>query len=200
MSGLILPYRGVSPKIAEQAFIAETAVIIGDVEIGAGASVWYGCVLRGDVNRIRVGRNTNIQDSTVIHCNHDRGGDYRVTGGGEPTRIGDNVVVGHMALLHACRVGDGAFIGMRAAVLDRAVVEDGAMVAAGAVVTPGKVVKSGQVWAGIPARHMRDMTARDIAEASYIVEHYGELAGEYLNHQAAGARADLRAGPQTNIR
>ena len=92
MPGHILPFRGVIPTIAADAFIAETAVIIGDVEIGAGASVWYGCVLRGDVNSIRIGPDTNLQDGTIIHCNHDRDGGYRETGGGEPTRIGAGVV------------------------------------------------------------------------------------------------------------
>ena len=132
MTGLILPYRGISPTIAEDAFIAETAVVIGDVVIGPGASIWYGCVLRGDVNKIRIGCNTNLQDGTIVHCNDPREGDYREIGGGEPTHIGNDVVVGHMALIHACTVEDGAFIGMRAVILDRAVVESGAMVAAGA--------------------------------------------------------------------
>ena len=179
MSGLILPHRGITPKIADDAFIAETAVIIGDVEIGAGSSVWYGCVLRGDTNKIRIGRNTNLQDGTIVHCNHDRAGDYRETGGGEPALIGDNVVVGHMALIHACTVGDGAFIGMRSLVLDLAVVEPGAMVAAGAVVTPNKVVKSGQLWAGLPARFVRELSDEDVAEAAYIAAHYGKLGAAY---------------------
>ncbi len=180
MAGLILPHRGLRPKIAEDVFIAETAVVIGDVEIGAGSSIWYGCVLRGDVNRIRVGRNTNLQDGTIVHCNNDRNGDYRETGGGEPTYIGDGVVVGHMALIHACTVGDGAFIGMRSVILDRAVVEPRAMVAAGAVVTPGKTVPSGQIWAGMPARYWRDMSAAEIAEAAWIAVHYRELGGSYM--------------------
>lgn len=186
MPGLVLPYRGITPKIADDVFIAETAVVIGDVEIGAGSSIWYGCVVRGDVNKVRIGRNTNIQDGTIIHCNSDRSGDYRETGGGEPTHIGDDVVVGHMALLHACTVGDGAFIGMRALVLDRAVVERGAMVAAGAMVTPDKVVQAGQLWGGAPARYMRDLGEPDRADAAYIIEHYKELAADYRFRLAGG--------------
>jgi len=186
MPALILPYRGIAPRIAADAFIAETAVVIGDVEIGAGASVWYGCVLRGDVNSIRVGAGTNLQDGTIVHCNHDRNGDYRQTGGGEPTRIGAGVVVGHMALLHACTVGDGAFIGMRAAVLDRATVADGGMVAAGAVVTPGKTVAGSEVWAGTPAKFMRAMSEGERAQVPYLVDHYKELAKA---HGALGAEA-----------
>ena len=158
MAGLILPHRGLHPKIAEDVFIAETAVVIGDVEIGAGSSIWYGCVLRGDVNRIRVGGNTHLQDGTIVH---------------------------------ACTVGDGAFIGMRSVILDRAVVEPRAMVAAGAVVTPGKTVPSGQIWAGLPARYWRDMSAAEIAEAAWIAEHYRELGASYLT-----PRTRALAGPE----
>ncbi len=185
MSGIIRPFRGLMPKIAPDAFIAETAVIIGDVEIGPGASIWYGCILRGDVNRIRIGRDTNIQDGTIIHCNHDPEGDYRETGGGEPTFIGDNVTVGHLALLHACTVEDGGFIGMRAAVLDRAVVESGAMVAAGALVSPGKRVPTGELWAGNPARYLRDVRDRERGYMSHIPDHYRELAEVYRGSKAA---------------
>ena len=188
MPGHILPFRGIAPRIAADAFIAETAVVIGDVEIGAGASVWYGCVLRGDVNSIRIGPDTNLQDGTIIHCNHDRDGDYRQTGGGEPTRIGAGVVVGHMALLHACTVGDGAFIGMRSAVLDRATVEGGGMVAAGALVTPGKVVAAGEVWAGTPAKFMRAMREEERAQVPYLVAHYKDLA------KAHGAKLSREPG------
>lgn len=188
MSGMILPFRGIVPTIASDVFIAETAVVIGDVEIGAGTSIWYGCVVRGDVNKIRIGRNTNIQDGSVIHCNHDRKGDYRETGGGEPAIIGDNVVVGHMALLHACTVGDGAFIGMRALVMDRAVVEPEAMVAAGATVTPGKIVPRGELWAGTPARRVRDLSKSDLEHAPYIAKHYKGLAAEYLVRQRGGGK------------
>jgi len=184
MAGLILPHRGVSPKIAEDVFIAETAVVIGDVEIGAGSSIWYGCVLRGDVNRIRVGRNTNLQDGTIVHCNNDRNGDYRETGGGEPTHIGDDVVVGHMVLNHACTVGDGAFLGLRSVIPDRAVVEPRAMVAAGAVVTPGKPVPSGQLWVGLPPPYCRVLGESEIAEATWFADHYRKLGANYLEAQA----------------
>ncbi len=180
MTGIILPFRGVAPKVAPDAFIAETAVLIGDVEIGPGASVWYGCVLRGDGNRIRVGRGTNIQDGTVVHVNHDPAGDYRETGGGMPTHIGDGVVVGHMALIHACTLEDGSFVGMRAVVMDQAVVESRAMVAAGALVAPGKRVASGQLWIGSPARPARDLTKEELDLIPYIAGIYRELGAEYL--------------------
>ena len=174
MAGIILPFNGVHPRIHPDAFIAENAVVIGDVEIAPGASIWYGCVLRGDINWIKIGRDTNIQDGTVIHVNHDRVGD-----GGMPTAIGDEVTVGHMALLHACTVEDRAFIGMRATVMDGAVVETGAMVAGGALVTPRKRVKAGELWAGSPARRLREMSEADSAEGPYIAKHYRELGAAH---------------------
>ena len=180
MTGIILPFRGMTPKIADDAFVAETAVLIGDVEIGAGASVWYGCVLRGDGNKIRVGRNTNIQDGTVVHVNHDPAGDYRETGGGMPTHIGDDVTIGHLALIHACTLEDESFVGMRAVVMDLAVVESRAMLAAGALLTPGKRVPSGQLWAGSPARYVRDLKPGELEEMAYLTRHYVTLGAAYL--------------------
>lgn len=187
MAGTILPFNGIWPKIAEDAFIAETAVIIGDVEIGAGASVWYGCVVRGDMNRIRIGARTNIQDGSVIHVNHDPAGDYRQTGGGMPAIIGDDVTVGHMALLHACTLESGAFVGMRGVVMDEAVVEGGAMVAAGALVTPRKRVSAGELWGGSPARRMRELTREERDHMSYTARHYRDLAALHREACAAGS-------------
>lgn len=180
MSGLIRAHHGVTPKIHPDAWIAETAVIIGDVEIGAGSSVWYGCVIRADVNRIRIGENTNVQDGTIIHCNHDRsGGDYRETGGGMPTLIGDNITIGHMALLHACILESGSFIGMGAIVMDLAVVETGGMVAAGALITPGKRVGRGELWAGRPAKRIRPVSDEEKAFFPYSADGYARLARSY---------------------
>lgn len=185
MSGHILPYRGLWPKIHPDAYIADTATVIGDVEIGAGSSIWFGCILRGDVNRIRIGAGTNLQDGTIVHGNHDRAGDYRETGGGMPTVIGDNVVVGHQAMLHACTLEDGAFVGMAAVVMDQAVVEPQGMVAAGALVTPRKTVPSRQVWSGRPARFMRALTEAEAADIVYQAGHYRKLARNYLAERAA---------------
>jgi carbonic anhydrase/acetyltransferase-like protein (isoleucine patch superfamily) len=175
MGAIIKPFRGLHPKIHETAFVAEGAVIIGDVEIGPESSIWYGCIVRGDVNRIRIGARTNIQDGTVIHCNHDPKGDYRETGGGMPTVIGDDITVGHMALLHACRLEDGAFVGMRAVVMDEAVVRSGGMLAAGALLTPRKVVESGTLWAGSPARYARDLSEEEKAFFPYSAGNYARL-------------------------
>jgi carbonic anhydrase/acetyltransferase-like protein (isoleucine patch superfamily) len=174
MPALIIPHGGITPRIAADAFIAETAVIIGDVEIGSGASIWYGCVLRGDANSIRVGARTNIQDGTVIHVNSEREG-----GGATKTVIGDDVTVGHMALIHACTLEDKSFVGMMACVMDGVIVESGAMVAAGALVTPGKRVLRGEVWAGSPAKLMRPVSEKEATYLAHAAEHYVELAQSY---------------------
>lgn len=174
MPALIKPFDGITPRIAPDAFIAETAVVIGDVEIGAGSSIWYGCVLRGDANSIKIGARTNIQDGTVIHVNHEREG-----AAGTRTTIGSDITVGHMALLHACTLEDGSFVGMNACVMDGVVVEGGAMVAAGALVTPGKRVKKGELWAGSPAKLMRPLTEKEIVYFTYSVQHYADLAASY---------------------
>jgi carbonic anhydrase/acetyltransferase-like protein (isoleucine patch superfamily) len=174
MPGLIRTHHGVTPTIAPGAFVAETAVVIGDVVIGEEASVWYGCVLRGDGNSIRVGARTNIQDGTVVHINHEWEG-----AAGTKTTIGADITIGHMALIHACTLEDGCFVGMKACVMDGAVVESGAMVAAGALVTPGKRVKRGELWAGSPARLMRTLTEKELKYFSYTAQHYCELAASY---------------------
>jgi len=174
MSAVILPYQGVLPRIAADAFIASTAVIIGAVEIGSEASIWFGCVLRGDSNSISVGARTNIQDGTIIHVNHEREG-----AAGTKTVIGSDVTVGHMALLHACTVEDGAFIGMKACLMDGVVVESGGMVAAGALVTPGKRIRKGELWAGSPAKLMRPLSDKEMAYFAYSAKHYCDVAASY---------------------
>lgn len=159
------------PKIHSAAFIAPGAVVIGDVEIGAETNVWFGCVIRGDVNTIRIGARTNIQDGTVVHVTRKTG----------PTVIGSGITIGHSALLHACTLEDNCFVGMRATVMDGAVVESGAMLAAGALVTPGKRIPTGQLWAGSPAKYFRAMTEEEKAYISISAKHYVELAKEYHN-------------------
>lgn len=166
---IILPYKGKLPKIAEDAFVAPNAVIIGDVEIASKANIWFGCVVRGDVHHIRIGEGTNIQDGTVIHVNRNNG----------PTIIGKYVTVGHQALLHACHLNDYSFIGMGAKVIDYAVVESHAMVAAGALISPKKIVKSHQLWAGVPAKFFRDMTQAEIDYIQISADNYIKLAGEH---------------------
>jgi len=174
MTAIIREFNGVSPKIHESAFIAENAAIIGNVEIGSKSSIWYGVVIRGDMNYIRIGDNSNIQDGTVIHV--DSEGEHW---NGLPTLIGDNVTVGHRAMLHACTLEDNSFVGMSATVLDGAVVESGAMVAAAALVTPGKRVLKGQLWGGTPARYMRDLRQDEKDYFDLVTLHYIEVMDKY---------------------
>ncbi|WP_308220076.1 gamma carbonic anhydrase family protein [Nisaea acidiphila] len=170
MPALIRTLRGHTPIVDEPAFLAETAALIGDVTVGAESSIWYGAVLRGDDNPITVGRRSNIQDGTIVH----------VSSTGQGTVIGDEVSIGHAAIIHACTLEDRSFVGMGATVMDGAVVESGAMVAAGALVAPGKIVRAGQVWMGNPGRHTRDLTEDEKKYLTYVATHYWELAQDYL--------------------
>jgi carbonic anhydrase/acetyltransferase-like protein (isoleucine patch superfamily) len=169
MTGLILPYKKIMPTIANNALIAPNATIIGDVVIGAESGIWFNCLLRGDVNEIRIGERTNIQDGSVVH----------VSSQGPGTYIGNDITIGHMALIHACTLEDGCFIGMNATVMDDCIVESGAMVAAGALVPPGKRVLAGQVWGGTPARYLRDIRKSDLQMISQTLPHYVKLAHLY---------------------
>jgi carbonic anhydrase/acetyltransferase-like protein (isoleucine patch superfamily) len=182
VSGLLLPFHNFQPRIAVGAFIAQTAVVIGDVEIGEDCGIWYGCVLRGDGNVIRIGPRTNIQDGTVIHVNHETDGGRGKSG--FACNIGADVTIGHMALVHACTLEDGSFVGMKACVMDGAVVETGGMVAAGALLTPGKRVRKGELWAGSPAKLMRPLTSAETEMFQWTVEHYVERARTYRTASA----------------
>lgn len=168
-TGGIITYNGIAPDIHPSAFIAPGAQVIGKVSVGAKTSIWYNCVLRGDEEAIHVGAGTNVQDGTVIHT----------SGGVADTWIGENVMIGHMCLLHGCRVEDRAFVGMGAIVLDEAVIESQAMLAAGAMLTPGKRIPSGQLWAGRPAKFMRDLRPEEFVEHAEMVEIYFELSHEH---------------------
>ncbi|MCB9957346.1 MAG: gamma carbonic anhydrase family protein [Rhodospirillaceae bacterium] len=169
----ILAFEGTMPKIDATAFVASTAVIIGDVEIGPGSGIWFHCLVRGDINYIRIGARTNIQDGTIMHV----AGPHH--SGGTPTIVGDDVTVGHQAILHACTLHDRSFVGMAATVMDGAVVESDAMVGAGALVPPGKRIPSGQLWTGSPARYRRDLTDAELAEIKASADRYVELARRY---------------------
>jgi carbonic anhydrase/acetyltransferase-like protein (isoleucine patch superfamily) len=173
----ILPYNGTLPRIAADAFVAAGCCIVGDVTIEAGASVWFNCVVRGDERNVTIGARTNIQDGTVIHVHSLKQGTY----------IGRDVTVGHMALLHACTVEDGGFVGMGAVVLDGAVVEGGGLLAAGALLAPGKRVPAGELWAGRPARFVRKLTDEERAGMVETVDNYAKRAQTYLKERQAGA-------------
>lgn len=172
----ILPFKDIAPKLHETIWVADNAVVAGDIEIGDESSVWFGVQMRGDVHEIRIGKRTNIQDNSVVH----------VTGGVAGTYIGDEVTIGHGAIIHACTIKDRSLIGMGAIILDEAVVEEGAMVAAGALVPPRKVIPSGQLWGGNPAKYMRDMTEAERAFLSKSADNYVKLAAEYKNGEDNG--------------
>jgi carbonic anhydrase/acetyltransferase-like protein (isoleucine patch superfamily) len=163
---LILPFGGKTPKIHDTAFIAPGAVIIGDVEIGPQTSIWYNVVVRADINAIRIGARSNVQDGSVIHVESNYGD------GGHPAIIGDDVLIGHMAIVHGCTLLDRAFVGMGAIVMDGCVIEGDAMLAAGAMLTPSKRLPSRQLWSGRPAKYMRDLTDEAIADMQRGVTSY----------------------------
>jgi gamma-carbonic anhydrase len=163
----IITLHGNTPRIHPTAFIAPGCRIIGDVEIGENASIWYNCVLRGDVNSIKIGARSNIQDGTVIHCDSDKGGMI-----GFPTIIGEDSLIGHMAMLHGCTVEPKALVGLGSIVMDGCVIESHAMLAAGAMLTPGKRIPTGQMWGGRPAKFMRDLDENWSAGNQMAVAHY----------------------------
>lgn len=165
---LLLPFDGVSPQIDPTAWIAPTATLIGNVRVGPGASVWFGAVLRADMDRIEVGAGSNLQDNVVVH-----------TDNGVPTIIGENVGVGHLALLHGTAVGAGCLIGMGSKLLNGSVIGDGAMVAAGALVLEGQEVPAGHLVAGLPAKDRGPMQAELAARVRDNAFRYQELAARY---------------------
>ncbi|KAI4327628.1 hypothetical protein L6164_020065 [Bauhinia variegata] len=160
-----------APIVDKEAFVAPSASIIGDVQVGRGSSIWYGCVLRGDVNSITIGSGTNIQDSSLVHVAKSN-----LSGKVLPTIIGDNVTIGHSAVLHGCTVEDEAFIGMGATLLDGVYVEKHAMVAAGALVRQNARIPYGEVWGGNPARFLRKLTEDEMAYFSQSALNYSNLA------------------------
>ncbi len=174
--GTVMPFGDTRPVIADDAFIARGALVIGDVEIGARASIWFNCVIRADGNRVTIGENTNLQDGTIVHVTRKAFG----------TIIGADITVGHMALIHGCTLHDGCFIGMQATVMDGAVVESGAMVAAGAMVTPGKVVPSGELWGGSPASFMRKLSDGELDYIKNAAHHYADLGQMYRTGNVVG--------------
>jgi gamma-carbonic anhydrase len=145
---LIRSLPGKTPKFGKECFLAENATIIGEVEMGDYCSVWYGAVIRGDVHTIKIGNNTNIQDNAVIHATFQK----------SPTHIGNNVTIAHGAIVHGCTIHDNVMIGMNAVVLDDAVIESNTIIAAGSVVTKGTLVESGSIYAGIPAKKIREIS------------------------------------------
>ena len=168
----IIPIHGKTPQIHDSAFIAPGSVIIGDVTIGADSSVWYNCVLRADVSRIVIGERSNVQDGSVLHCDPERPGDPD----GSPLIIGDDVLIGHMAMVHGCRIEDRGFVGLGAIAMNKAVIGSDAMLAAGAMLTEGKVMEPRSLWAGRPAKPLRDLNDAAVMGMRMGVAHYVENA------------------------
>ena len=173
---IIESFMGLSPEISPTAHLASSAVISGAVRIGDDCSIWHNVTLRGDANYITIGNGTNIQDNSCVHIDSAQ----------FPTIIGHNVTIGHSAIIHACTLGDESFIGMGAIVMDGAIVESGAMVAAGAMVTPGKTVPSGELWAGRPAKKMRDLTQKERENLKISALRYIEFGRAYRLGEAGG--------------
>lgn len=179
----IIEIHGKRPQIHDSAFVAPGCIIIGDVTIGADSSVWYNCVLRADVSRIVIGQRSNVQDGSVLHCDPERPGDPD----GSPLLIGDDVLIGHMAMVHGCVIEDRGFVGLGAIAMNKAVIGSDAMLAAGAMLTEGKVMEPRSLWAGRPAKPLRDLNDAAIAGMRAGVAHYVENARA---HKVAVARGD----------
>lgn len=171
----IRPFEDKQPVIHPGAWLDATALVIGDVHIGAESSLWPYVVARGDVNRIRIGEQTNLQDHCVLHVSHDG----PLHPGGADLQIGNRVTVGHGAVLHGCRIGNHCLIGMRATILDGAVIEPLTLIGAGALVPPGKVLESGYLWLGSPVRRARALRQDEIDNIEYAAQHYVKLKSRY---------------------
>lgn len=172
----IRPYKNILPKLGERVYVDEQAVVIGDVVIGDDASIWPMCSVRGDVNSIRIGARTNIQDGTVIHATHR----YEGVPEGRATVIGDDVTVGHLCILHACIIENRCLIGMDSVIMDGAILREGLILGAGSLVTEGKELESGYLWLGRPAKRVRELTTEEKAWLEYSAKHYVRLKNDYL--------------------
>ncbi len=173
----IRTYQGQKPRLGQRVYVDVGAHLIGDVELGDDVSLWPGTVVRGDVNYIRIGARTNVQDGSIIHVSHD--GPF-TRPGGYPTIIGSDVTIGHGAIVHACVIEDGCLIGMGATVLDGATIRKNGFVGAGAVIAPGKTVGERELWLGNPAKLVRVLSDRDVESLYYSATHYVKLKDRYL--------------------
>ncbi len=173
----IRAFNNITPTLGQRVFIDPDCTVIGDVSIGDDSSIWPGTVIRGDVNFIRIGARTNIQDGSIIHVSHDWLVGAQI---GYATIIGDDVTIGHGAIIHACTIEDGCLIGMGAIILDGAVIKKNGFVGAGAVIPPGKTVGSAELWLGNPAKCVRTLSEKDIEQLYYSAAHYVRLKDKYL--------------------
>ena len=175
----IRDFENTLPDIAPSCFVEDTALVIGDVTIGADSSIWPFTIIRGDVNKIRIGANTNIQDHCVLHVSHD--GPYNP--GGYALKVGNNITVGHRVTLHGCTIHDNCLIGMGTTIMDGAIVHSNTLIGAGSLVAPDKELESGYLWMGSPARKVRALTEEEIESIHYSAQHYVRLKDRYLASQ-----------------
>jgi len=180
-------FRGHTPQLGERVWVDESAVIIGDVEIGDDSSVWPLVAIRGDMHRIRIGARTSIQDNSCLHITH--ASSYKPEG--HPLTIGDDVTVGHMSMLHGCEIGNKVLVGMGTTILDGAVIEEEVIIGAGSLVPPGKRLVSGFLYMGSPVKQARPLTAKEIEYFQYAGLNYVKLKDEYL-----AETSPLASGPQ----
>jgi len=171
---IIKSVNGKSPKIPSDCYVAENATIVGDVEFGENCSVWFNAVIRGDVNFIKIGNKVNIQDGAVIHCTYQK----------HPTVIGNNVSIGHNAIVHGCTIHDNVLIGMGAIVMDNCIINSNSIIGAGAVVTQNTVVESGSIYAGVPAKKVKEINQSDFAgEIERISNNYVMYSGWFKTEE-----------------
>lgn len=171
--------HGKTPNIASSAFVDDSALVIGDVTIGENASIWPMAVIRGDVQKISIGKDTNIQDACVLHVTHD----HSAVPGGAPLVIGDGVTAGHHATLHACSIGDYCLIGMSSIIMDGAILGERLIIGAGSLVPAGKNLESGYLYIGSPVRRARLLTEAELASLRYSATHYMKLKDRYLANE-----------------
>lgn len=174
----IRPFESHTPEIADDAYLDPACCIIGDVKIGSGCSVWPGVVIRGDVHKIRIGENTNIQDCSVLHNSHDS----QYMPGGSPLILGNNITVGHRVILHGCEIRDNCLIGMGAVIMDNCVVEPNVIIGANSLVPGGKTLKSGYLYTGSPAKQVRPLSEGEKEYLAYSAAHYVRLSKRHNRH------------------
>ncbi len=172
----IRPFQGTQPELSERVFVDPSAVVLGDVVLGTDSSVWPQAVIRGDMHRIRIGARTSVQDGAVLHITH--AGPYNPEG--FPLLIGDDVTIGHQAILHGCTLGSRILVGMGAKVLDGAIIEDEVIIGAGTLVPPGKRLESGYLYVGSPARQQRPLTEKERSFFTYTAANYVRLKDQHL--------------------
>ena len=173
----IRTFQGLSPRLGDNAFVDDTALVVGDVHIGEDSSIWPLTVVRGDVNKIRIGKRTNIQDNSVMHVTHP----HTDIPEGYALHVGDNVTVGHRVILHGCEVGDNCLVGMGSTVMDGAKLEPYVLLGAGSLVSPGKVLEGGYLWLGSPVRKVRPLSDEERKWIDYSAKHYVDLKNKHMS-------------------